>query len=86
MPERGYCLKCHKKSLLTKHHIYPLAHYKGEQDSELARFCASCHLELEEVIKSEEGTKKGKRFRLSKDDYVQIIFKFLRGGYDENND
>jgi hypothetical protein len=79
--EKGNCLRCHKVRLLTQHHIYPRTHYKDCH--EVVYLCASCHIELEQRILAMEGSKKGIRHKLRKEDYYNLLLNFLSENIDE---
>lgn len=74
--KKGTCIACRTTQLLTQHHIAPRTHYKDS--GSVIMLCANCHLELEQRILEEEGSKKGKRNRLTKEEYFIILLNFLQ--------
>lgn len=77
----GNCPKCNEEKNLTRHHIFPRTHFKGNQTllAEIILICRECHDDLEYEISMQEGrNRKGKRNRLRVIDYVIILQNFIR--------
>jgi DNA-directed RNA polymerase subunit RPC12/RpoP len=74
----GKCLKCHKKTRLTAHHIYPVCHYGSENNWTVMWLCVECHRELERLISKKEGIgPRGLRNKLTKSQYFRIAEDFI---------
>ena len=66
-PDIGFCPKCLKMKVLTKHHVYPKRHFR---DSPIFKLCRRCHDALERNIPYH---------KIEVELYVKILAEFIGG-------
>lgn len=66
----GICIKCVRFCNTEKHHIIP-RRVKRKRNVSTIKLCKDCHCEIEEILP--------KHRKLSKNEYLAIHFKWLKG-------
>jgi hypothetical protein len=72
------CEACGTREQSSRHHILPRIHFCG--DGRIAYLCVPCHRGVERKIQIAECKASGSskaRFKLEKEQYVQILFEFI---------
>ena len=69
-----FCRKCGANRCIQRHHVFPRVHY-GQSVRVL--LCQDCHRCIEERYTFFEGVVDGRRKKLSKQEYLDIMLDFL---------